>query len=88
MTNKDIKTRKGIVISDKMDKTIVVKIDTVKTHPLYGKKFLRSKKFKVADPTNSYKAGDIVEISETKPLSKEKNFVVVLKNNKDNGKVK
>lgn len=76
MTKKP-KTLKGIVISDKMDKTIVVAINTLKAHPKYKKKYLATKKFKVHDPGNKYKAGDVVEFVECKPISKDKRFVVV-----------
>lgn len=88
MTNKSIKTRRGVVVSDKMDKTVIVKIDTVKTHPLYGKKYLRSKRYKADDQTNQFKVGDIVEIIETKPLSHDKKFIAQEVSAKENGKVK
>jgi small subunit ribosomal protein S17 len=67
----------GRVVSDKMDKTIVVLVETYKTHPLYGKRVKYSKKFKAHDENNSAKVGDIVEIMETRPLSKDKRFRLV-----------
>ncbi len=66
------KTRLGTVVSDKMDKTIVVKVDTFIRHPLLGKTVRASKKFKVHDEENQAKIGDKVSIMETRPLSKEK----------------
>lgn len=65
-------------MSDKMDKTIVVAINTLKTHPKYKKKYLATKKFKVHDPGNKYKVGDMVEFVECKPISKEKRFTVIV----------
>jgi small subunit ribosomal protein S17 len=56
MTKESIKVKKGVVVSDKMDKTVVVKIDRVKTHPIYKKKFVMSQKFKAHDEKNVYKA--------------------------------
>ncbi|ASJ56783.1 MULTISPECIES: 30S ribosomal protein S17 [Bacillales] len=67
----------GRVVSDKMDKTIVVLVETYKTHPLYGKRMKFSKKFKAHDENNTAKVGDIVEIMETRPLSKDKRFRLV-----------
>jgi small subunit ribosomal protein S17 len=57
-----------------MEKTIVVEISTKKSHPLYGKKVKFSRKFKAHDENNEAKIGDIVEIMETRPLSKDKHF--------------
>lgn len=71
------RTMSGRVVSDKMDKTIVVLVETYKTHPLYGKRVKYSKKFKAHDENNSAKVGDIVEIMETRPLSKDKRFRLV-----------
>ena len=65
---------RGKVVSDKMEKTIVVEISTKKSHPLYGKKVKFSRKFKAHDENNEAKIGDIVEIIETRPLSKDKHF--------------
>lgn len=71
------KVLKGIVVSDKMDKTIVVKVDRLVAHPLYKKRFVRSRKFKAHDPENKCKVGDVVLIRETRPISKEKHWEVV-----------
>ncbi|MBE3595361.1 MAG: 30S ribosomal protein S17 [Candidatus Carbobacillus altaicus] len=67
----------GKVTSDKMDKTIVVTVETYKRHPLYGKRVKYSKKYKVHDEGNTAKVGDTVLIMETRPLSKEKRFRLV-----------
>ena len=71
------KVRQGTVVSDKMDKTIVVKIETTTSHPLYGKRVKYSKKFKAHDEKNEAKIGDIVEIMETRPLSADKHFRLI-----------
>jgi small subunit ribosomal protein S17 len=68
------KTRTGVVVSDKMQKTIVVKVERSARHPLYKKIIRRYKKFKAHDETNSAKIGDTVKIMETRPLSKEKRW--------------
>jgi small subunit ribosomal protein S17 len=68
---------KGIVVSDKMDKTIVVSVTRFVKHPLYGKFYKINKKYKAHDEANKYKIGDNVEIYETKPISKDKKFTVV-----------
>jgi len=73
------KVKTGTVISDKMDKTVVVRVDGIKTHRIYKKKFVVSQNFKAHDEKNEYKIGDIVEIHETKPFSKDKNFIVMEK---------
>lgn len=70
-------TIKGKVISDKMDKTIVVAVDIFKTHPKYIKKYRSTKKYKVHDSENKYKVGDVVEFSQCKPISKNKRFQIV-----------
>jgi small subunit ribosomal protein S17 len=67
----------GRVVSDKMDKTITVLIETHKKHPLYGKRVKYSKKFKAHDEQNQAKVGDIVRIMETRPLSATKRFRLV-----------
>ncbi|EST51625.1 30S ribosomal protein S17 [Brevibacillus panacihumi W25] len=67
----------GRVVSDKMDKTIVVLVETYKKHTLYGKRVKYSKKFKAHDENNTAKVGDIVELMETRPLSKDKRFRLV-----------
>ena len=66
--------RRGVVVSDAMDKTIVVKVDTVKAHPKYKKVVRRSTKFHAHDEANTAKVGDLVRIVETRPLSKTKNW--------------
>ncbi|SFJ38271.1 30S ribosomal protein S17 [Thermoflavimicrobium dichotomicum] len=71
------KVRVGRVVSDKMDKTIVVSVETYKRHPLYGKRVKYTKKFKAHDELNQAKVGDIVRIMETRPLSKEKRWRLV-----------
>lgn len=68
---------KGTVVSDVMDKTVVVSVDTFKTHPKYLKKYVSSKKYKAHDPENAHKIGDVVEIEACRPISKDKKFVVV-----------
>ncbi len=72
------KTLKGVVVSDKMDKTIVVSVERFIKHPLYGKFYTLSKKYKVHDADNKYKVGDKVEIVESKPISKDKRFKVAI----------
>ncbi|MCP8618037.1 30S ribosomal protein S17 [Salirhabdus salicampi] len=67
----------GRVVSDKMDKTITVLVETYKFHPLYGKRVKYSKKFKTHDENNQAKKGDIVRIMETRPLSATKRFRLV-----------
>ena len=67
----------GRVVSDKMDKTISVVVETYKKHPLYGKRVKYSKKFKAHDELNEAKAGDVVRIMETRPLSATKRFRLV-----------
>jgi small subunit ribosomal protein S17 len=71
------KIRIGKVVSDKMDKTVVVAVERVMRHPLYGKTIKRTKKFKAHDEENRCKVGDKVKIMETRPLSKEKRWRVV-----------
>ena len=71
------RTRIGVVVSDKMDKTITVAVELDKRHPLYGKVYRTTKKFKAHDENNEAKIGDTVEIMETRPLSKDKYFRLV-----------
>jgi small subunit ribosomal protein S17 len=71
------KTRIGKVASDKMDKTIVVAVETKVRHPLYGKTMNRTTKFKAHDENNEAKIGDRVLIMETRPLSKDKRWRLV-----------
>lgn len=70
---------KGVVVSDKMQKTIVVSVSRFIKHPLYGKYYKVSKKYKAHDEENAHKVGDNVEIVETRPISKDKRFKVVVK---------
>ena len=79
MESKIIRVHKGTVVSDKMDKTVVVNVERVKEHPIYKKKFKVSKKFKVHDEDNQYKVGDIVEFTECKPQSRDKKHKVIRK---------
>lgn len=67
----------GRVVSDKMDKTITVLVETYKKHPLYGKRVKYSKKYKAHDENNVAKIGDVVKIMETRPLSATKRFRLV-----------
>lgn len=77
MERNNRKTRIGTVVSDKMDKTVVVAFEDRKRHPLYGKTVKYTKKFKAHDEENTCKIGDLVKIMETRPLSKDKNWRVV-----------
>ncbi len=70
------KMREGVVMSNKMDKTVVVSIETIKRHPLYGKTIRHSVKYKAHDEENRCVVGDRVRIRETRPLSKDKRWVV------------
>lgn len=70
---------KGVVVSDKMDKTVVVSVSRFVKHPLYGKFYKISKKYKAHDEGNNAKVGDEVEIIETRPISKDKRFKVVIR---------
>jgi small subunit ribosomal protein S17 len=71
------KVQVGRVVSDKMDKTIVVTVETYKKHPLYAKRIKYTKKFKAHDENNTAKAGDVVRIMETRPISKDKRWRLV-----------
>ena len=71
------KILKGVVTSDKMDKTIVVKVTRFVEHKKYGKRIKKTKKYKAHDENNSKKVGDTVEIEETRPISKDKKFKVI-----------
>ena len=75
--NNSKKKIQGIVVSDKMDKTIVVAVESFKTHPKYLKKYKSTKKYKVHDEENKYKIGDKVDFVSSKPLSKDKKFIVL-----------
>lgn len=67
----------GVVVSDKNDKTIIVKTETYRKHPLYNKRVKDSKKYAVHDELNKAKVGDKVRIAETRPLSKNKRYELV-----------
>lgn len=71
------KTRTGVVVSDKMDKTIVVEIRTRVKHPLYGKIMNRTNKLKAHDENNECGIGDTVRVMETRPLSKDKRWRLI-----------
>ncbi|MEG3842819.1 30S ribosomal protein S17 [Microcoleus sp. herbarium14] len=71
-----IKERVGVVVSDKMDKTVVVAIENRSSHTKYGKIVVRTKRYKAHDEENKCKAGDRVRITETRPLSKTKHWMV------------
>lgn len=66
----------GTVVSDKMEKTVVVQVERVSRHPLYGKVIKSHKKYKAHDETNDAKVGDVVQIRECRPISKDKKFYV------------
>lgn len=70
------KIRQGRVVADKMDKTVVVAVESRVRHPLYGRIVRRTKRYKAHDEANEYHVGDTVEITETRPLSREKNWRV------------
>ncbi len=71
------KVRQGVVVSDKMEKTVVVSIETRVAHPLYGRIVKQTKKFKAHNENDEARLGDIVRIMETRPLSKDKCWRVV-----------
>lgn len=71
-----VKERVGLVVSDKMQKTIVVAVESRVPHPKYGKIMVRTKRYKVHDEENECKVGDRVRIRETRPLSKTKRWTV------------
>lgn len=68
----------GTVVSDKSDKTVIVRVERRVKHPLYGKFITRSKKFAAHDADNTFKEGDIVRIQECRPLSKRKTWEVIV----------
>ncbi|MDD3694144.1 MAG: 30S ribosomal protein S17 [Candidatus Pacebacteria bacterium] len=76
-TEKNKKTLQGKVVSDAMDKTVVVEVGRFVQHPKYKKFYTISKKYHAHDEKNQYKIGDVVEIVETRPISKKKSFTVV-----------
>jgi small subunit ribosomal protein S17 len=67
----------GVVVSDKQEKTVVVKVERRFKHPLYKKFIKRSKKYAAHDENNQFKTGDLVQIQETKPISKNKTWEVI-----------
>lgn len=73
------KKLKGIVVSDKMQKTAVVSVDRYVQHPKYKKYMKKTKRYKAHDETKQYKVGDMVIIQECRPLSKDKNFEIIAK---------
>ncbi|MBR3584368.1 MAG: 30S ribosomal protein S17 [Kiritimatiellae bacterium] len=79
------KTRTGVVVSDAMDKTVVVSVERRITHPVYGKIMRRSKKYYAHDENNEAKKGDKVSIEETRPLSKTKRWRLVQVVSRANG---
>jgi len=74
---KIVRKKKGVVVSDKMDKTIVVEVTTLKSHPKYLKKYRSTKRYKVHDQENKYKTGDVVNFVLCRPISKDKKWKVV-----------
>ncbi len=73
------KILQGIVVSDKMQKTVVVEVETMKEHPKYKRKYKVHKKYKAHDEKGEFHTGDKVMIEETKPISKDKNWTVIKK---------
>ena len=71
------KVRVGVVVSNKMDKTVVVQVERRVKHPLYGKIMIRTNKYKAHDENNQYNEGDTVEIAEGRPISRSKSWNVV-----------
>lgn len=78
-----MKPKTGIVISDKMDKTIVVQVSSLKKHGKYKKRYRVDKKYKVHDSENKYKAGDKVSFIECRPISKDKHWKVIYDSKKN-----
>lgn len=82
MAEKTIKLKRkleGVIVSDKMTKTRVVRVERLKKHPKYLKYYKVSRKFKAHDENNAYKTGDYVTIEETRPLSKDKRWIIIEK---------
>jgi small subunit ribosomal protein S17 len=73
----DRKVRTGVVVSDRMDKTVIVRIESQKRHPLYGKTVRRTSKLAAHDEGNEAHVGDVVRVMETRPLSKSKRWRVL-----------
>ena len=76
-TNKGGRTFTGVVVSDKMDKTRVVRVQSFEKHAKYGKFLKKSKKFKAHDETNATHTGDKVTIQECRPMSRDKHFIII-----------
>jgi len=76
-TTKKLAKKKGIVVSDSMNKTIVVAVQTLKTHPKYLKKYRSTKNYKVHDEGNLHKKGETVEFTQCRPMSKDKSHIVI-----------
>jgi len=74
---KSNKVLKGVVVSDKMDKTVVVEVTRFVEHKKYGKRIKKTKNYKAHDADNVKKVGDVVEIEEVRPISKDKHFKVI-----------
>jgi len=72
-----MKKLKGTIISDKMDKTVVVEVTRLKKHPIYQRRFKVTKHYKAHDPENKHKSGERVIIKETKPISKDKRWEIL-----------
>ncbi|PIR73215.1 MAG: 30S ribosomal protein S17 [Candidatus Moranbacteria bacterium CG10_big_fil_rev_8_21_14_0_10_35_21] len=85
--NKIIVRKRGKVVSDKADKTVVVSIDSFKTHPMYKKKYKVTKKYKAHDPENRFKMGDLVEIIPCRPMSRDKRHKVIYPSTQNNQKI-
>jgi small subunit ribosomal protein S17 len=75
--NKIVIRKKGVVVSDKMNKTVIVVVASFKTHPKYKKKYKVTERYKAHDEDNKYKTGDVVEILPCRPISKDKSYKVV-----------
>lgn len=75
---------KGVVVSDKMDKTVVVRVDRTVLHSKYLKRYTKSKRYKAHDEQNAAKVGDLVTIEETRPMSKDKRWRIVNQTNTKN----
>lgn len=71
------KKLKGKIVSDKMDKTVIVEVSTLKKHPIYKKRFKSSKRYKAHNPENTHKAGEVVIIEETRPMSRDKRWKIL-----------
>ena len=73
------KKLQGVVVSDKMEKTVVVEVESVKEHPKYKRRYKTHKRYKAHDENKTYKMGDVVVIEEVAPMSKDKKFKVIAK---------